>query len=185
LIKTSIVSSLSIKKVDKVLLDKENTAVFSVANDGLYAIKADGSQKWAYAPATASHSWTSYPVMDSEGKVYAGLREAEATGDAFSMVVVGAKEVSACGRISVLLNSQLNKDIPDYEYHATPFYNANVCNGTLTFQFESSDPSILAQKDVHIADAKAKLANTGSFANHVKFIWKDVKSNTILHEQAQ
>lgn len=173
------------KKVDKVLLDKENTAVFTVANDGLYAIKTDGSQKWSYAPATATHNWTSYPVMDSEGKVYAGLREVEATGDAFSMVVVGSKEVSACGRISVLLNSQLNKDIPNYEYHATPFYNANVCNGTLTFQFESSDPSILAQKDVHVADAKAKLANTGSFANHVKFIWKDVKTNTVLHEQAQ
>lgn len=173
------------KKVDKVLLDKENTAVFTVANDGLYAVKADGSEKWSYKPAASTHTWTSYPVMDSEGKVYAGLREVEVTGDAFSMVVVGANHVSACDRISVVLNSELNKDIPDYQYHATPFYKVNVCDNTLTFQFESSDASILEQKDVHVADAKAKLANTGAFANHVKFIWKDVKSNTVLHEQAQ
>lgn len=173
------------KKANKVLLDKENNAVFTVNNDGLYSLKADGSDKWSYKPAAGTHTWTSYPVMDSEGKVYAGLREAEATGDAFSMVVVGANHVSACERISVVLNSELNKDIPDYQYHATPFYKANVCDNTLTFQFESSDASILEQKDVQVADAKAKLANTGAFASHVKFIWKDVKSNTIFHEQAQ
>ena len=173
------------KKAEKVLLDKSNNAFFAVNNDGLYGIKADGSEKWSYKPDVASHTWTSYPVMDKDGKVYAGLREVEATGDSFSMVVVGANHVSACERISVILNSELNKDIPNYKDHATPFYNVNVCDNTLTFQFESSDASILEQKDVHIADAKAKLSKTGSFADHVKFIWKDVKSNTILHEQAQ
>lgn len=173
------------KKAEKVLLDKNNNAFFAVNNDGLYGIKADGSEKWSYKPDVASHSWTSNIAMDKDGKVYAGLREAEATGDAFSMVVVGASHVSACERISVILNAELNKNIPDFAYHATPYYKANVCDNTLTFQFESSDASILEQKDAHIADAKAKLAKTGEFANHVKFIWKDVKSSTILHEQAQ
>ncbi len=173
------------KKVNHVLLDKNNNAFFSVDNDGVYSVNSEATERWSYKPDNATHNWTSNLAMDQEGKVYAAVRENTGTTYEFSMVVLGANIDKACQRVSVVLNSQINKNVPDYAYKATPFYNASVCDNTFTFQFESSDPSILNDKDKHIAEAKARLASTGDFANKVKFIWKDVKTNTVFHEQAQ
>ncbi|AWD92957.1 hypothetical protein HSE3_gp005 [Bacillus phage vB_BceM-HSE3] len=173
------------KKVNKVLLDNKNNAFFSVENDGVYAVDSAGLDKWSYKPQLTSHKWTSELTMDNTGKVYAGLTEKDGTASRYSLVVLGSDITKSCDRMSVQLESDLNRDIPDYQFHATPFYDFDVCGGTVTFQFENSDASILAQKDTHISETKERLNNTGPFANNVRFIWKDVRSNTILHEQSQ
>lgn len=172
------------KKVGKVLLDKNNHAYATVNNDGLYSFDSEGKQVWVYQPTQTVHNWTSNLAINNEGKVFAGLRETNGTVQEYSLLTVGDDVVRGCDRMGVLLQKQLNDNAPAYEFGVTPFYKLDLCNASLTLQFEGDDASILEQKDKHIQDTQELLKKFDVLSNHAKLIWKDVKNNQILHEES-
>lgn len=171
------------KAVNKVLLDKNSKAYTYVSNGNIFAYDTAGNEIWNYAVNTGdSHVWTSNIALNEDGQVLVGLRTTKETTNTYSYVTIGDTVLKACDRMSKVLEDTYNPKAPDYAFKSTPFYDFDVCNRTVTFQFDGSDPAILAEKDKHREDVVAFLSGTGSFVDGLKFVWKDVKNNNILLE---